>query len=89
MLIERAEIISATEMTNNYANCRKKAKSNFKIIIFKNNKPDLALVDIDEFEKMINKIEFLENLLIANMNEGRSRDDNGATELLKMKLRSN
>lgn len=70
MLIERNEIISSTEIVKNFANCREKAKKNSKMIIFKNNKPDLALVDIDEFEKMINKIELLENLLSTN----RSKD---------------
>jgi len=80
MLIERDEIISATEMVKNYANCREKAKENSKMIIFKNNKPDLALVDIDEFEKMIYRIELLEDLLLVNMNEDRSKDDNGVTE---------
>jgi len=80
MLIERNEIISATEMVQNFAHCREKAKQYSKVIVFKNNKPDLALVDIDEFEKMINKIELLENLLETNMNEDRSKDDNGINE---------
>lgn len=69
MLIERNEIISSTEIVKNFAHCREKAKKNSKMIIFKNNKPDLALVDIDKFEKMINRIELLENLLAANMSE--------------------
>jgi PHD/YefM family antitoxin component YafN of YafNO toxin-antitoxin module len=73
MLIERDEIISATEMVKNFANCREKAKENSKMIIFKNNKPDLALVDIDKFEKMIDRIELLEELL---ENKDSSNDDN-------------
>ena len=73
MLIERDEIISATEMVKNFASCREKAKENSKMIIFKNNKPDLALVDIDKFEKMIDRIELLEELLA---NENSSKDDN-------------
>ena len=69
MLIDRNEIISSTEIVKNFAQCREKAKENSKMIIFKNNKPDLALVDIDKFEKMINRIELLENLLAANKSE--------------------
>ncbi len=80
MLIEREEIISATEMVKNFAHCREKAKQYSKVIIFKNNKPDLALVDIDEFEKMINTIELLENLLVTNMDEDRAKDDKGVNE---------
>jgi len=80
MLIESDEIISATEMVKNFANCREKAKTHSKMIIFKNNKPDLALVDIDEFEKIINRIELLEDLVEANEDKSIDNNGNGVTE---------
>ena len=79
MLIDRNEIISATQMVKNFAYCREKAKQYSKVIIFKNNKPDLALVDIDEFEKMINEIELLQGLTKINMNAVTSENDNEGT----------
>ncbi|MBU3181847.1 type II toxin-antitoxin system Phd/YefM family antitoxin [Clostridium psychrophilum] len=80
MLIDRDEIISATEMVKNYANCREKAKTNSKMIIFKNNKPDLALVDIDEFEKMMKRIKSLENLVLENEEKSKNNNDTGVAE---------
>ena len=80
MLIDKDEIISATEMVKNYANCREKAKTNSKMIIFKNNKPDLALVDIAEFEKIMKRIQLLEYLVLKNKDSSKNNNSNGVAE---------
>ena len=57
--MEREAIVSATELVKNFASIRKKAKDGLNMIVFKNNKPDLALVDIDEYANLLKMAELL------------------------------
>ena len=52
MAIERDCIVSASEMVKNFSKLRKEAKSGKDLVIFKNNKPDLVLIDINEYENL-------------------------------------
>ena len=47
------------------------------MIIFKNNKPDLVLFDFEEYEKLLQKIDAMEDILIAKSIEERDKEDNG------------
>jgi len=65
------EIISSTEITKNYKLCRDKTKRIGKTVIFKNNVPDMVLLDICEFEIMNSIVEELEYREIADMLQER------------------
>jgi hypothetical protein len=67
-------------MVKNYANCREKAKANSKMFFLKNNKPDLALVDIDQFEKMMKRIQLLEDLVLGNGDRSKNNNGTGVAE---------
>ncbi|EDT25477.1 type II toxin-antitoxin system Phd/YefM family antitoxin [Clostridium perfringens] len=75
--MEREAIVSATELVKNFASIRKKAKDGLNMIVFKNNKPDLALVDIDEYANLLKMAELLEDFTITQMVEERIKEDNG------------
>ncbi|HBI6884366.1 TPA: type II toxin-antitoxin system Phd/YefM family antitoxin [Clostridium perfringens] len=75
--MEREAIVSATELVKNFASIRKKAKDGLNMIVFKNNKPDLAIVDIDEYANLLKMAELLEDLTITQMAEERIKEDNG------------
>jgi len=51
LLDTKKNIISNTDITKEYKNCREKAKEMGKVVIFKNNLPDMVLMDIQEYEK--------------------------------------
>jgi len=71
------DIVSASEVVKNFPKLRRKVKENSKMIIFKNNKPDLVLFDFDEYELLLQKIEMLEDQLIMKKIEEREKQDNG------------
>ena len=75
------EIISATDMSKNFAACRDKVKCNARGIIFKNNKPDLAMLDISEYERITTENavlnELLEDLEILALVKERAAHDDG------------
>ncbi len=81
MKILSEEIVSSTDIIKNYPNCRKKTKSIGKTFIFKNNAPDMVLMDITEYEGIIEKmyelIEEMEHIAIYQMVEDRKRKDTG------------
>lgn len=77
LTMQREEIISATEISKNFSACRDKVKKLSRAIIFKNNKPDLALIDIDEYEKMLNIIDLIEDTSILEMVNDRDKRDTG------------
>lgn len=70
------EIISSTEITKNYKLCRDKTKRMGKTVIFKNNVPDMVLLDIHEYEMMNSIVEELEYNEIYNMLQERQEKDN-------------
>jgi hypothetical protein len=47
------EIFSATDMIRNFSYCRKKTKKNGRLIIIRHNKPDMVLLTIDGYEKLL------------------------------------
>ena len=51
--ITKQEIISTSEVVRNFSKIRAEVKENSRMIVFKNNKPDLVLLDFSEYEKML------------------------------------
>ena len=51
--ITKQEIVSASEVVRNFSKIRTEVKENSRMIVFKNNKPDLVLLDFSEYEKML------------------------------------
>lgn len=83
MKFSTEEIITSTEITKNYKLCRDKTKQLGKTVIFKNNVPDMVLVDVDEYEMMNRIVEELEYKQIYNMLEERKEKDNETTYSLQ------
>lgn len=72
--LERESIFSATDIMKNFTECRNKTKQYKKSIIFKNNKPDLVMVDYDAYEELMNQ---LEDCKIAILIKEREKQDDG------------
>ena len=51
--ITKQEIVSASELVRNFSKIRTEVKENSRMIVFKNNKPDLVLLDFSEYEKLL------------------------------------
>jgi|GEM_PF-1270051 PHD/YefM family antitoxin component YafN of YafNO toxin-antitoxin module len=77
MLMDRNEIVSATDLVKNFSKYREKTKEKSRMIIFKNNKPDLALLDINVYENLLKIAELVENQEIIAIVEERDRLDDG------------
>lgn len=75
--ITKQEIISTSEVVRNFSKIRTEVKENSRMIVFKNNKPDLVLLDFDEYEKLLEHINIMEDLLISKTIEERDKEDNG------------
>ena len=75
--ITKQDIASASEVVRNFSKVRDKVKEQSKMIIFKNNKPDLVLFDFNEYEKLLERINIMEDLLISKTIEERDKEDNG------------
>lgn len=86
MAIERDCIVSSTEIVKNFSKFRKEAKDGKDLVIFKNNKPDLALIDINEYEylkEIANLLEYIEIDKIVK--ERESKDDGVRYSLAQVK----
>lgn len=77
LTMTKQDIVSASEVVKNFPKLRVKVKERSKMIIFKNNKPDLVLFDFEEYEKLLQKIDAMEDILIAKSIEERDKEDNG------------
>ncbi len=77
MKFSTEEIISSTEITKNYKVCRDKTKELGRTVIFKNNAPDIVLLNIDEYSRICEFMEELEHIEIYNMIQERQKVDNG------------
>lgn len=77
MKISDKEIISSTDIIKNYKACRDKTKELSRTVIFKNNSPDLVLLDINEYKRLHDIAEELEHIEIYNMIKKRIENDNG------------
>ena len=73
--ITKQEIVSASELVRNFSKIRTEVKENSRMIVFKNNKPDLVLFDFDEYEKLLERINIMEDLLISKTIEERGKED--------------
>ena len=73
--ITKQDIISTSEVVRNFSKVRAEVKEKSKMIIFKNNKPDLVLFDFDEYEKLLERINIMEDLLISKTIEERDKED--------------
>ncbi|MBN2557551.1 MAG: type II toxin-antitoxin system Phd/YefM family antitoxin [Clostridia bacterium] len=62
MKILAREIVSNSEMIQNYKRCKEKAEEFGKIFILKNNQPDAVLFSIKEYQRLSVIIEYLESL---------------------------
>ena len=51
--ITKQEIVSASEVVRNFSKIRAEVKENSRMIVFKNNKPDLVLLDFSEYEQLL------------------------------------
>ena len=51
--ITKQEIVSASELVRNFSKIRTEVKENSRMIVFKNNKPNLVLLDFSEYEKLL------------------------------------
>ena len=71
----KQDIISTSEVVRNFSKVRAEVKEKSKMIIFKNNKPDLVLFDFDEYEKLLERINIMEDLLISKTIEERDKED--------------
>lgn len=52
MIININEIVPCSDVSKKYTECRNKANKYGKIIILKNNEPDMILMSISEYEKI-------------------------------------
>ena len=73
--ITKQEIVSASEVVRNFSKIRAEVKENSRMIVFKNNKPDLVLLDFSEYEKLLERINIMEDLLISKTIEERDKED--------------
>jgi hypothetical protein len=60
--VQTREIVSNSEITKCYKECRGKAKKYGKIFIWKNSQPDAVLYSIDEYQRLSPVIEYIESL---------------------------
>lgn len=74
MKILSEEIISSTDISKNYRISRDAAKKNGRVIIFKNNAPDMVLVDFKEYEIMMDIVNKLEVIEVKKLVSDRSDD---------------
>lgn len=77
ILISPNEIITASEVVKNFSACRSKAKTTARLFIFKNNKPDLVMLNVSEYERLIELSDALEDSYIMRLLEERAKHDTG------------
>jgi len=75
--MEMNEIFPSSDVQKHYAKCRDLTKKNKRMFIFKNNKPDLVMLDIEEYEQIQKKLNLLEDIDIALFVKERMAKDNG------------
>jgi len=75
--MERREIVSSSDVTKYFSKCRDLTKKNKRTFIFKNNKPDLVMLDIREYEDIQTKLNLLEDIDISLLVKERVANDNG------------
>ncbi|MCL2699372.1 MAG: type II toxin-antitoxin system Phd/YefM family antitoxin [Defluviitaleaceae bacterium] len=70
-------IIPITEATKHFRTTCDKTKQLGTTFIFKNNRPDIVMMDISRYEQLFSMLETLEHSEIAALVAERKADDNG------------
>lgn len=67
------EIVSCSDISRNFAKYRAdiKEQNKEKLVIFKNNKPDMVLLSYEKFEEILNLLNRLEDEIIYKTIEDR------------------
>ncbi|TQR61173.1 type II toxin-antitoxin system Phd/YefM family antitoxin [Campylobacter troglodytis] len=56
------EIFTATEVVRNFSSILSKVGENKRIVILKNNKFEAVMLNLKEYERLLNAVELLENI---------------------------
>jgi PHD/YefM family antitoxin component YafN of YafNO toxin-antitoxin module len=75
--IETNAILPMTEATKRFKNACEKTKELGTVYLFKNNRPDIVMMDMQKFEELFGILEDLEHMEIAALIEQRKKDDDG------------
>lgn len=68
----KREIVSCSEFVKKFSEYSKALKDLKRLFIFKNNKPDMVVLDFDTYEEMASILEDIELLKIAKKREEES-----------------
>ena len=77
MNISANAIISITEATKRFKAVCDKTKELGTTFIFKNNRPDIVMMDIAHYEQLLSILDDLEHAEIAALVEKRKLEDDG------------
>jgi len=83
MNIRAEAIVPITEATKHFKTTCDKTKQLGTTFIFKNNRPDIVMMDIIRYEQLYHLIENLEHAEIAALIAERKNKDNGVQIPLK------
>jgi len=70
-------IIPITDATKHFKNACDKTKALGTTFIFKNNRPDIVMMDIKRYEQFLSILNDLEHFEIASMVQERKQSDTG------------
>jgi PHD/YefM family antitoxin component YafN of YafNO toxin-antitoxin module len=77
MQISVDAIIPITDATKHFKDACEKTKTLGTTFIFKNNRPDIVMMDIKRYEGFMSVLDDMEHLEIAAMLESRKHTDTG------------
>jgi len=77
MQIAMDAIIPITDATKHFRDACEKTKALGTTFIFKNNRPDIVMMDINRYKQLMSILQNMEHLEIAAMVENRKKNDNG------------
>ena len=77
MQITIDSIIPITDATKHFKDACEKTKALGTTFIFKNNRPDIVMMDINRYEQIISMLEDVEHFEIAAMVQNRKETDCG------------
>jgi len=77
MQITTNAIIPITEATKHFKAVCDKTKTLGTTFIFKNNRPDIVMMDIKRYEQFLSVLDDMEHSEIASMVDKRKQPDNG------------
>lgn len=78
LYIKGSEVVSCSDISRNFSKYRAdiKEQNKEKLVIFKNNKPDMVLLSYEKFEEILDLLNRLEDEIIYKTIESRpSKDD--------------